>query len=76
MPVLASFIVAIFVRGANATAIRIALVFGVALYAFFTFAWTPLHYLHLMFITLVATVLVAVVLSRVMGAPAAAVETA
>ena len=76
MPVLASFIVAIFVRGANATAIRIALVFGVALYAMFTFAWTPLHYLHLMFITLVATVLVAVVLSRVMGAPAAAVETA
>ena len=76
MPVLASFIVAIFVRGANATAIRIALVFGVALYAIFTFAWTPLHYLHLMFITLVATVLVAVVLSRVMGAPAAAVETA
>ena len=71
MPVLASFIVAIFVRGANATAIRIALVFGVALYAVFTFAWTPLHYLHLMFITLVATILVAVVLSRVMGAPTA-----
>jgi SSS family solute:Na+ symporter len=74
MPVLASFIVAIFVRGANATAIRIALVFGVALYAMFTFAWTPLHYLHLMFITLVATILVAVVLSRVMGAPAAAAD--
>ena len=71
MPVLASFFVAIFVRGANARAIRIALVFGVALYAVFTFAWTPLHYLHLMFITLVATVLVAVALSRVMGAPAA-----
>ena len=76
MPVLASFIVAIFVRGANATAIRIALVFGVALYAMFTFAWTPLHYLHLMFITLVATILVAVVLSRVMGAPATATDTA
>jgi SSS family solute:Na+ symporter len=74
MPVLASFIVAIFVRGANATAIRIALVFGVALYAMFTFAWTPLHYLHLMFITLVSTILVAVVLSRVMGAPAAVAD--
>ncbi len=72
MPVLASFIVAIFVRGANATAIRIALVFGVALYAVFTFAWTPLHYLHLMCITLVATILLAVGLSRAMGAPAAA----
>lgn len=76
MPVLASFIVAIFVRGANATAIRIALVFGVALYAFFTFAWTPLHYLHLMFITLVATILVAVVLGRVMGAPAVVADAA
>ena len=76
MPVLASFIVAIFVRGANAKAIRIALVFGVALYAMFTFAWTPLHYLHLMFITLVATILVAVGLSRLMGAPAAVVDAA
>ena len=76
MPVLASFIVAIFVRGANAKAIRIALVFGVALYAIFTFAWTPLHYLHLMFITLVATILVAVGLSRLMGAPAAVVDAA
>ena len=76
MPVLASFIVAIFVRGANAKAIRIALVFGVILYAVFTFAWTPLHYLHLMFITLVATILVAVGLSRLMGAPAAVVDAA
>ena len=76
MPVLASFIVAIFVRGANAKAIRIALVFGVALYALFTFAWTPLHYLHLMFITLVATILVAVGLSRLMGAPAAVADAA
>lgn len=67
MPVLASFIVAIFVRGANATAIRIALVFGVALYAVFTFAWTPLHYLHLMFITLVSTIVIAIGLSRMMG---------
>ena len=41
----------------------------------FTFAWTPLHYLHLMFMTLLATILVAVVLSRVMGAPAAVVDT-
>ena len=76
MPVLASFIVAIFVRGANAKAIRIALVFGVALYAIFTFAWTPLHYLHLMFITLVATILVAVGLSRLTGAPAAVADAA
>jgi SSS family solute:Na+ symporter len=67
MPVLAAFIVAIFVRGANVRALRIALLFGVALYAVFTFAWTPLHYLHLMFITLVSTIAVAVVLSKMMG---------
>ena len=52
----------------------IALVFGVGLYAMFTFAWTPLHYLHLMFLTLMSTILVAVVLSRLMGAPAAVAD--
>ncbi|QSX79336.1 solute:sodium symporter family transporter [Agrilutibacter solisilvae] len=67
MPVLAAFIVAIFVRGANARALRWALVFGVALYAVFTFVWTPLHYLHLMAITLVATIAFAVIGSRLLG---------
>lgn len=76
MPVLAAFIVAIFVRGANAKALRIALVFGVALYAMFTFVWTPLHYLHLMFITLLATVALAIALSRLMGPSGAATDPA
>ncbi|MDX9764006.1 MAG: solute:sodium symporter family transporter [Chiayiivirga sp.] len=76
MPVLAAFFVAIFVRGADATAIRIALVFGVVLYAVFTFAWTPLHYLHLMFITFVATVAVAIGLGRWVRAPQAEAEPA
>ena len=71
MPVLAAFIVAIFVRGANARALRWAMVFGVALYTAFTFVWTPLHYLHLMFITLVSTIAFAVAGSRVMAKPAA-----
>ncbi|MCB1568518.1 MAG: hypothetical protein KDI69_06880, partial [Xanthomonadales bacterium] len=71
MPVLAAFFVAIFVRGAKTRAIQIALGFGVLLYAVFTFAWTPLHYLHLMCITLLATVLVAIVLSRIMGTASA-----
>lgn len=69
MPVLAAFIVAIFVRGANARALRWAMVFGVALYTVFTFVWTPLHYLHLMFITLVSTIAFALVGSRVMAKP-------
>lgn len=71
MPVLAAFIVAIFMRGANARALRWALLFGAVLYAVFTFVWTPLHYLHLMFITLVATILFAWIGSRVLARPAA-----
>ena len=56
---------------------RIGLVFGVVLYAVFTFVWTPLHYIHLMFITLVATVLVTWGLSRVLeGRGARVVEGA
>jgi SSS family solute:Na+ symporter len=66
MPVLAAFIVAIFFDGVNARAVRWALLFGVALYAVFTFVWTPLHYLHLMFITLLSTVAFALVGSRLM----------
>jgi SSS family solute:Na+ symporter len=72
MPVLAAFIVAIFVRGAKARALRWAMLFGVALYSVFTFVWTPLHYLHLMFITLVATIAFAVIGSRLMAKPVAA----
>jgi SSS family solute:Na+ symporter len=75
MPVLAAFIAAIFFSGINARALRWALVFGAALYAVFTFVWTPLHYIHLMFITLVATLAFALVGSRLMrastGAPPA-----
>ena len=52
------------------------LLFGVALYALFTFAWTPLHYIHLMFITLVSTVVVMWGLSRVMALRAPAAQAA
>lgn len=76
MPVLAAFIVAIFFNGVNAKAVRWALLFGSALYAFFTFGWPalyarqvlpqPPHYIHLMFVTLVATVLFSLIGSRLM----------
>lgn len=66
MPVLAAFVVAVFFRGADPRATRAGLAFGVALYAMFTFAWSPLHYIHLMFATLAASVLLVVVLSRVL----------
>lgn len=64
MPVLAVFIVAIAFSGVDGRAARAGLAFGAALYAVFTFAWTPLHYIHLMFITLVATVAFILLLSR------------
>lgn len=67
MPVLAIFLVAI-VLGERVlgVAARWGLVFGAALYAVFTFVWTPLHYIHLMFVTLVATIGFILLLSRLM----------
>ncbi|WP_066015075.1 solute:sodium symporter family transporter [Endozoicomonas atrinae] len=55
MPVLAAFLVAILFDQVKPRAILISMLMGSGLYAIFTFAWTPLHYIHLMCITLVAT---------------------
>lgn len=38
----------------DARAAMAAVVFGVTLYAGFTFLWTPIHYIHLMLVTLIA----------------------
>lgn len=66
MPVLAIFIVAVLFNHVDGRAARAGLVFGAALYAVFTFVWSPLHYIHLMFITLVASILFILVLSKLM----------
>lgn len=76
MPVLAAFLAAIFMRGVSALAVKIGIAFGVALYAVFTFVWSPLHYIHLMAITLAATLLVVLVLSRLGGSARSGVEAA
>ena len=68
MPVLAAFIVAVLFTRVDSRAVRGGLVFGAVLYAVFTFVWTPLHYIHLMFITLLATVLLTWVLNRMLDA--------
>lgn len=65
MPVLASFITGLLFKGVDARAVIASLVFGAVLYGFFTFVWTPLHFLHLMFITLWACVGFALLLNRV-----------
>jgi SSS family solute:Na+ symporter len=64
MPVLAVFLVALMFRNVDARAAIAGLVFGVGLYAVFTFVWSPLHYIHLMFITLWACVAVILAANR------------
>jgi len=76
MPVLAAFIAAVFFVGIRASAVRIGIVFGAALYAVFTFLWSPLHYIHLMAITLAATLAVMLIVSRAQGATPAVARTA
>jgi len=66
MPVLAVFIVAVLFSHVDGRAARAGLAFGVVLYAVFTFVWTPLHYIHLMFITLMASIAFILLLSRVL----------
>ncbi len=64
MPVLAVFVVAVLYSGIDGRAARIGLGFGCALYALFTFVWSPLHFIHLMFVTLLLTVALILLLSR------------
>jgi SSS family solute:Na+ symporter len=64
MPVLAAFICALAFNNVSAKAIKVGLVFGVLIYAIFTFIWSPFHFIHMMAITLVATILLTLALSR------------
>ncbi|MGI9295755.1 MAG: sodium:solute symporter family transporter [Pseudomonadales bacterium] len=64
MPILSAFIVGLLFKNVDARAAIIAVIFGVALYGFFSFVWTPIHYIHLMFITLLSCVAVALMISR------------
>ncbi|MEQ9825441.1 MAG: SLC5 family protein [Puniceicoccaceae bacterium] len=65
MPILAAFITGLMFKGVDSRAVIASLVFGAVLYGFFTFVWTPLHFLHLMFITLWACVAFALLVNRV-----------
>ena len=56
MPILSVFIVGLLFRKVAPGAAILQVVFGTALYAVFTFVWTPLHYIHLMLITLGMTI--------------------
>jgi solute:Na+ symporter, SSS family len=64
MPVLAAFLMALLFKNIQGVSVRIGLVFGALLYAFFTFVWSPLHYIHLMFITLMSSMGLMLVINR------------
>lgn len=65
MPILSAFITGLLFRNVDARAVIATLGFGACLYGFFTFVWTPLHFLHLMFITVWSCVAFALALNRV-----------
>ena len=64
MPILSVFIVGLLFTDVDARAMMAALLFGVGLYAVFTFVWTPVHYIHLMLVTLLACIALALALNR------------
>ncbi|WP_411287895.1 sodium:solute symporter family transporter [Phenylobacterium sp.] len=64
MPILSAFILGLAFRNVDARAAMAAVGFGVALYAVFTFVWTPIHYIHLMLVTLVACLVVGLLINR------------
>ena len=65
MPILSVFIVGLLFNHVHAKAAITSVIFGTGLYAIFTFAWEPLHYIHLMLITLISCVCVALLVNRV-----------
>ncbi len=64
MPILSCFIVGLVFKNVDSRAAITAVVFGVCLYAFFSFVWAPLHYIHMMFVTLLSCVATALLVSR------------
>ncbi|MBX2858968.1 MAG: SLC5 family protein [Cellvibrionaceae bacterium] len=64
MPILSAFIVGLLFNNVDSRASIMAVIFGVGLYGFFSFVWSPVHYIHLMFVTLFACVGVALLISK------------
>lgn len=67
MPILSAFIVGLLFRDVDARAAIGAVVFGIMLYAYFTFVHAPfgLHYIHLMFVTLWSSIGFSLAVNRV-----------
>ncbi|MEL6986289.1 MAG: SLC5 family protein [Bacteroidota bacterium] len=68
MPILSAFIVGLLFKNVDARAVIISVVLGVFLYAFLTRVWPQLpggNYIHMMAITLIVSVLSALLLNKV-----------
>lgn len=69
MPILSVFILGLVFKNVHATAGIFSVVFGVILYALLSFEWSPihapfgLHFIHLMFITLMSCLVTALLLN-------------
>jgi SSS family solute:Na+ symporter len=69
MPILSAFVVALLFRGVAARAAIAGVVWGVVLYGLYSFAWQPagligIRYIDFMVVTLVTSVLFALVFNR------------
>lgn len=64
MPILSAFITGLLFTNVDARAVIISVVFGTTLYAGFTFLWTPVHYIHLMLVTLICCIACALFMNR------------
>lgn len=64
MPILATFIVGLLFRNVDPRAAIIAVISGSSLYGFFIFVWAPFHYIHMMLITLIFCVTLALTVNR------------
>lgn len=64
MPILSAFIVGLVFKNVDARAAIVGVVAGVALYAYLSFWWTPVHYIHAMAITLISCVVVALAINK------------
>ncbi|MBT8471088.1 MAG: sodium/solute symporter [Marinicaulis sp.] len=64
MPILSAFIVGLAFKNVDARAAIFGVVSGVAIYAFLSFVWTPFHYIHAMFVTLICSVLFSLISNR------------
>ncbi len=64
MPILSAFIVGLLFRNVDAKAAISAVVFGVLLYASFIYKFNFAHFIHMMAVTLVVTIMFALIVNR------------